>query len=355
MKSSSALQLAAAALASSLLLAGCSSDAKREPGSKPVSPFKDRDRLGNRGPVSERELKLEADQLYRLARKSLESADYAEAQLRYDALIERYPFTDHAVQAELEKIYAQHREYKPDEALQAADRFLREHPRHPRADYVQYLKGVINAERDAGLLSALPIDDSRKDVGNSRRAYDEFSLLLQKYPASRYSQDAQARMVALRNRIADNEMHVVRYYQRRGAHLAAAKRAEQVIAQYPGAPATVDALKTLRNSYRELGLSQQAQDAERLLAAQKSGEVVGVQEPVAKVAPPPASDGDTGLTLNGSKLVVGINTGEDSAATPSPAPIPMKPEAAAEKRGFFTRVVDFFSFLDPDRERAKAD
>lgn len=347
MKSSSALQLAAAALASSLLLAGCSSDAKREPGSKPFNPFKDRDRLGNRGPVSERELKLEADQLYRLARQSLESSDYAEAQLRYDALIERYPFTDHAVQAELEKIYALHREYKPDEALQAADRFLREHPRHVRADYVQYLKGVINAERDAGLLSALPIDDSKKDVGNSRRAYDEFSLLLQKYPASRYAEDARARMIALRNRIADNEMHVVRYYQRRGAHLAAAKRAEQVIAQYPGAPATVDALKTLRNSYRELGLSQQAQDAERLLSAQKTGGETG-SVPAPAVAA--VAGGDTGLTLGGSKLVVGIDTGEDTPATPA-APPPAAAVKPVESRGFFTRVVDFFSFLDPDRAK----
>lgn len=354
MKSSFAPKLAAAMLAS-LLLAGCSSDGKKDSSGKPVNPFKDRDTRGlmGRSQVSERELRLEADQLYRLARESLESSDYAEAQLRYDALIERYPFTDHAVQAELEKIYALHREFKPDEALLAADRFLREHPRHARADYVQYLKGVINAERDQGLLSALPLDDSRNDVGNSRKAYDEFSLLIQKYPASRYIEDARLRMIALRNRIASNEMHVVRFYVRRGAHLAAAKRAEQIIAQYPGAPATLEALKTLQKSYEALGLPQQADDARRLLAAQaaaKTADAVATT-PAAAVAPPPPA-GDTGITLGGSRLIVGINTGDDETPKTAAPDAAAKPadEAPAEKRGFFTRVVDFFSFLDPDRK-----
>lgn len=349
MKSFSAPKLAVTLLASLLLLAGCSSDGKRD-GSKPKNPFKDRetrDLLG-RGQVSERELKLEADQLYRLARESLESSDYAEAQLRYGALIERYPFTDHAVQAELEKIYALHKQYQPDEALQAADRFLREHPRHPHADYVQYLKGVIDSERDAGILDALSVDNSKEDVSNSRKAYDEFSLLLQKYPASRYNVDASSRMAALRNRIAANELHVVRFYVRRGAYLAAAKRAEQIIAQYPGAPATLEALKTLQQSYKALGLKQQEEDAARLLAAQAGTPVAAAASQIESIAPPKAS-GDTGLTLGGSKLVVGINTGEDEAAAPA-AKTPASSDAPAEKRGFLTRVVDFFSFLDPDHK-----
>lgn len=395
MKSSSAVKLAAATLASMLWLTGCSSDAKRDPSARPVNPFKDRDSRSslNKAQVSERELKLEADQLYRVARKSLDSSDFADAQLRYDTLIERYPFTDYAVQAELEKIYAMHREFRPDEALAAADRFLREHPRHARADYVQYLKGVIQAERDAGLLDALPLDNTKGDVGSLRKAYDEFSLLIQKYPNSRYGEDARARMVDLRNRIAANEMHVVHYYVRRGAHLAAAKRAEQIIAQYPGAPATLEALQTLQKSYTALGLKQQADDAARILASQPTASASGGSASAAAPAPEPGvfsriagafsfldsskrettevviptgegktatpQTGEGGISINGSPLRVSINTGDEEAASAVPAQPATAPaeekngEAPAEKRGFFTRVVDFFSFLDPDRKDEK--
>ena len=185
MKSSLATRLGLALVMGVVAVSGglsaCSSDAKKDPGYRPKNPFaKDtsNDPFSKNAAVSERELKLEADKVYRIARGALESSDFTEAMLRYDLLAERYPFTEYATQAELEKIYVLNRDYKPDEALSAADRFLREHPRHPRADYVQYLKGVIQSERDKGLTDSLPIDPSKKDVGNLRKAYDDFALLV---------------------------------------------------------------------------------------------------------------------------------------------------------------------------------
>lgn len=321
-----ASRLGVALLVSAAALAGCSSNDPKEPGYRPKNPFAKNDRNTPGGPrpaVTEQELKLEADRLYRVARGALESSDFSEAALRYDSLTERYPFTEYATQAELEKIYVLHRDFKTDEALAAADRFLREHPRHPRADYVQYLKGVIQMERDQGLADMLPIESGKKDIGNQRKAYDEFSLLIQKYPSSRYNEDARARMMDLRNRIATNEMFVVDFYLRRGAWLAAAKRAEQVIAQYPGAPATMDALKSLERSYRELGLTQEAADAARTLAAQTGR-----------------------MTL----AVAPIKAGKTDAAVDAPAPLPTDTAPAwvpvEKKKGFFSGIADFFSPLD---------
>lgn len=321
-----ASRLGVALLVSAAALAGCSSNDPKEPGYRPKNPFAKADRNTPGGPrpaVTEQELKLEADRLYRVARGALESSDFSEAALRYDSLTERYPFTEYATQAELEKIYVLQRDFKTDEALAAADRFLREHPRHPRADYVQYLKGVIQMERDQGLTDLLPIEAGKKDIGNQRKAYDEFALLIQKYPSSRYNEDARARMMDLRNRIAANEMFVVEFYVRRGAWLAAAKRAEQVIAQYPGAPATMDALKTLERSYRELGLKQEAEDAARTLAAQ-SGR----------------------MTL----AVAPLKTGASDAVVDAPAPPPPAGGPAwvpvEKKKGFFSGIADFFSPLD---------
>lgn len=318
-----ASRLGVALMVSVVALTGCSSNDPKDPGYRPKNPFAKSDRntpSGGRPAVTEQELRLEADKLYRVARGALESSDFTEAALRYDTIVERYPFTEYATQAELEKIYVYNRDYKTDEALAAADRFLREHPRHPRADYVQYLKGVIQMERDQGLADLLPLDPSRKDIGNHRKAYDEFALLLQKYPSSRYNEDARARMMDLRNRIASNEMYVVDFYLRRGAWLAAAKRAEQVIAQYPGAPATLDALKSLERSYRELGLTQEAEDAAKTLAAQ-SGQ----------------------MTLAVAPLK--ISTQSDAVVDAPPAAAPAG-EAPPAPRGFFTRIADFFSPLD---------
>lgn len=234
-------------------VAGCASDDDLPP----ENPFKS-------GP-SERELRLEADGLYRLARRSLDTADYQGAVQRYDQILLRYPFTDYATQAQLESIYAKYRAFDPEGAIASADRFLKEHPRHPAVDYVYYMKGAINYERGDSVFSGL-VDTAGQDVSHARRAFDDFTLLIQRYPRSRFAHDARLRMIELRNRIAAHELTIVKFYVRRGAHIAAAKRAEQLLAQYPGAPVTHETLALLERSYRRVGLTAQADDAKHLLA-----------------------------------------------------------------------------------------
>lgn len=241
-----------------LAIGACSSNPDKLP---PPNPFKDPQQ-------SVREQRAQASELYKSARQALDAADYQVALQRYDTLTLRYPFTDYATQAELERIYAQNRSYEQDKALSGAEKFLREHPRHPAADYVQYLKGVVNMDREDSFAGALGLDTSKEDVSYSRRAFDDFALLQQKYPNSKFAADARQRMIYLRNRLADHDLHVVRYYIKRGGFVAASKRAEQIVQQYPGAPATLDALRFMQQSYKELGLTQQAEDAARLYEAQ---------------------------------------------------------------------------------------
>lgn len=236
-------------------VAGCASDPDNLP---PTNPFK--------GGRSEREMRLEADGLYKLARRSLDTADFQGAIQRYDQIQLRYPFTEYATQAQLESIYAKYRAFDAEGALSTAERFLKEHPRHAQADYAQYLKGLINFQRGDSLFDWL-VDSSGQDAGFARSAFDDFALLVQKYPKSRYVADARLRMVHLRNKIAEHELSVVRYYVRRGAHVAAAKRAERIVADFPGAPALGETLALLEKSYREVGLASHADDVRRVREA----------------------------------------------------------------------------------------
>lgn len=273
----STFRILAAALA--VALTACSSDPSTLPA---TNPFK--------GSKSEREMRLEADGLYKLARRSLDSADFQGAIQRYNNILLRYPFTDYATQAQLESIYAKYRAFDPDGALSTADRFLKEHPRHASVDYVHYLKGLVNFQRGESLFDAL-VDTSGQDVGFARRAFDDFALVLQRHPNSRYAGDAQQRMVYLRNKIATHELTIVKYYVRRGAHVAAARRAEKIIADYPGAPATAEALVLLENSYRDGGLTAQADEVRRLRQANPTlvapSSAPAVERPGGILGPPP--------------------------------------------------------------------
>ena len=93
----------------------------------------------------------------------------------------------------------------------------------------------------------------------------DFAELVKRFPESRYAKDAGLRMLFLRNNLAQYEMHVADYYMRRGAYVAAANRAKQVIENYQGTPAVPQALVVLVQAYRKLGLDDLAADAERVL------------------------------------------------------------------------------------------
>lgn len=199
--------------------------------------------------------------LYESARAALDSNLYATAIERLEALDSRYPFGSHAEQAQLELIYAYHENDKWEEARAAASRFIRLHPEHPQVDYAYYLRGLAAWQAGRFSLERLRlIDISKRDLGATRDAYNDFRELIQRYPDSEYVADAQQRIIYLREILARHELHVADYYLRRGAYVAAVKRGRWVIENYPATNATHDALATMAEGYKGLGMRDRVQE-----------------------------------------------------------------------------------------------
>ncbi|MCP1313736.1 MULTISPECIES: outer membrane protein assembly factor BamD [unclassified Halomonas] len=225
------------------LLAGCASSNNNDAEQEDQGEF---------AGVQEREL-------YELARTALEDNRYPIAIERLEALDTRYPFGAHAEQAQLELIYAYYENGDWEEARAAASRFIRLQPDHPQADYAYYLRGLSAWQAGRFSLERLRlIDISKRDLGASRDAYNDFRELIQRFPQSEYAPDAQQRIVYLRELLAQHELHVADYYLRRGAYLAAVERGRWVIENFPEANATRDALATMVEGYQGLGMDDRA-------------------------------------------------------------------------------------------------
>src|SRR5690606_31369745 len=114
-------------------------------------------------------------------------------------------------------------------ALAALDRFMKLHPNHPSIDYALYMKGLINFNEQQGLLARFGSQDlSERDQAGLRESFDAFKELITRFPNSKYAPDAQARMQYLVNSMARGQVHIARYYFKRGAYVAAANRAQEV-------------------------------------------------------------------------------------------------------------------------------
>ena len=238
----SVVPLTTALAALSFVLAGCSS--------KPIDP------TGSWSP----------NKLYAEAKDEARSGAYDKAIPMFEKLEGRAAGTPLAQQAQLEKAYAQYKSSEQAQAIATLDRFIKLHPASPALDYALYLKGLVNFNDNLGLFGSIARQDlSERDQKAAKESFESFKELATRFPESRYTPDAKARMGYTVNSLAQSEVHVARYYYSRGAYVAAINRAQTAIADYRDVPALEEAAYIVYKSYDALGMTQLRDDTKRII------------------------------------------------------------------------------------------
>lgn len=112
------------------------------------------------------------------------------------------------------------------EALNAYRNFLTYFPTHPKADYAQYMVGM-------SLFAQVLAAD--RDQTMTKRAMIELSKVEALFPFSDYVLEARRTIQQCRDRLAEHERIVGRFYQRRKAWEAAIDRYRKLMAAFPQA------------------------------------------------------------------------------------------------------------------------
>lgn len=207
-----------------------------------------------------------AQKLYGEAKDAMASKTWDKAIKYLEKLEARYPYGRFAQQAQLEVAYAYWKNSERASAIAAADRFIKLYPNHPNVDYAYYLRGLVNFNENQGLLSALDSPDmTERDSKGTREAFEAFKEVVTRFPDSKYAEDSLARMRYLVNSLAQYEVHVARYYMKRGAYIAAANRAQFAVQHYPQAPALEEAVFIMVKAYDSLGMTDLRDAADRVM------------------------------------------------------------------------------------------
>jgi outer membrane protein assembly factor BamD len=217
-------------------------------------------------PTADRTDAWSPNKIYAEAKDEANSGAYDKAIPLFEKLEGRAAGTPLAQQAQLEKAYAHYKAREPAQALATLDRFIKLHPASPGMDYALYLKGLVNFNDELGLFGSLAKQDlSERDQGAAKESFEAFKELVTRFPDSRYTPDARARMTYVINSLAQYEVHVARYYYSRAAYVAAINRAQTAVTDYQNVPAAEEALFILMQSYDALKMSQLRDDTKRVL------------------------------------------------------------------------------------------
>jgi outer membrane protein assembly factor BamD len=192
---------------------------------------------------------------YEKAQQYVARGNYARGVQIFEAIQARYPFSDLSRQIQLELMYAYYKGGQSEQAVDAAETFMRD------------IQGLSYFEDDPGLLERW----FRKDTTNRppkeiELAYSSLRRLVERFPASEYAPDAEQRMLYIKNRMAAYENHVADYYLRRGAYVAALNRAKSALEQFNGAEGNARSLQIMAAAYDNLGMKELAADTRKVLA-----------------------------------------------------------------------------------------
>jgi len=207
-----------------------------------------------------------AQKLYGEAKDAMNARRWDTAIKYLEKLEARYPYGRFAQQAQLDVAYANWKHGERATAVAAADRFIKLYPNHANVDYAYYLKGLINFNENSGILTLIDNPDvTERDSKGTRESFEAFKELVTRFPDSKYAEDARARMRYLVNSLAQYEVHVARYYMKRGAFVAAANRAQFAVQNYPQALALEEAVFIMVKAYDSLGMNDLRDAADRVM------------------------------------------------------------------------------------------
>jgi outer membrane protein assembly factor BamD len=218
------------------------------------------------------------ERLYTEAKEEASNGNYDKAVKLLERLEGRAAGSVLAQQAQIERAYYLWKSGEKAQALSTLERFIKLHPTSPALDYALYLQGLVNFNDNLGLFGSYTSQDlSERDQQASRDSYQSFRQLTEQFPQSQYAEDARLRMSYIVNSLAAYEVHVARYYLRRGAYVAAANRAQQAVQEFQRSPSTEEALVILAQSYDRLGLVELRDDTARVLKANFPNATIDVE------------------------------------------------------------------------------
>ena len=195
--------------------------------------------------------KPSGEDYYAQGQLNFATKEYKAAIENYQQVIDKYPFSPYAEDAEMKIGLAYYQQKDYAEAIGALDDFQRMHPTSKNLELVTYYIGLSYYDQ---------IGREDQDQGKTEAALKRFQELEQRFPEGDFSELAHDKVLVCREMLARNQMIVGNYYYKRANFRAAESRFAELLQRYPETPVAPDALF-------ELGISLE-KEGKRYSAAQ---------------------------------------------------------------------------------------
>lgn len=176
----------------------------------------------------------DAGELMIQGNENLSQGRYKDAVDAFQKIKDRFPYSKHAVSAELKMADALYLQEEYDLAYTAYDEFEKLHPKHKDMPYVIYQKGMSNFNQ---------VKSKDREQVHTFKAKEEFERLIKRYPRDDYANKARKNLRECLIYLAEYELFVANFYYKQGRYRAALGRYAYIINNYPDMGQYQDAME----------------------------------------------------------------------------------------------------------------
>jgi outer membrane protein assembly factor BamD len=165
-----------------------------------------------------------AEQNYLMGMEKFDKKNYRDAIPYFQRILENYPFSFYAIQAELKIAESYFLDKKYVEALVHLQGFQELHPTNENIPFVLWMKAVCYSEQFR------TIDRDVSAMDSSKR---ELIELTTRFPDSPYAPEANEMLMKVNGRLAEHDFYVAHFYYRSADYYAALNRFQRILDKYP--------------------------------------------------------------------------------------------------------------------------
>jgi outer membrane protein assembly factor BamD len=200
-------------------------------------------------PAEELFAQAEAELEGRLVLGVYRRIDYMKAIEIFQSIIDNYPYSEYAVEAELRIADAYFSDGKYEEALSYYRDFSDLHPDHEKVPYTVYRSALCYESQ---------LESPERDQTATRNALLFLDRLLLRHPHSEYAREAEPLWRDLQVRLAESMEQVADFYRDREEYEAAAERYRALLNDHPGLGLDARVLYKLGDCYAALRRTDEA-------------------------------------------------------------------------------------------------
>lgn len=189
---------------------------------------------------------------YLKAKRMLDKKDYLGAGEAFEKLNDDFPFSPWSTKGQIMAIYSYYKYEDLEKTTTLIDDFIRLNPNNDNIPYCLYIKGLIYYNK---------IPDITRAQDDTKIASTTFRELIARFPQTKYSKDAKAKLPFIDEHIVGAKMALGRRNIKLKNYVGAVEYFLEVTNRYRRSNQLPEAYFRLNEIYHKIGLKSEAQKA----------------------------------------------------------------------------------------------